>query len=157
MTLFWEKNSGFAFQFHSQENPIYLSFRYLSPKWWASQLHKFTMVEEKFWISVVWNAPKWRIWASSLQNIFTMVEENFGFQSSEMLQNEEFEQVHYRISSSWLKKILDFSCLKCSEMKNLSMFITEYLLHGWRKFWISIVGNAPKWRILAKWHKNIKG
>ena len=30
-----------------------------------------------------------------LQNIFTMAEENFGFQLSEMLQNKELEQCYY--------------------------------------------------------------
>ena len=56
------------------------------------------------------------------------------------------EQVNYTYSP-WLKKSLDFNFLKCSKMKNLSQFLTEYLHHGCKKFCISILWNAPKWRI----------
>ena len=64
------------------------------------------------------------------------------------------EQVNYTYSP-WLKKSLDFNCLKCSKMKNLSQFLTEYLHHGCRKFCISIVWNAPKWRIWASSLQNV--
>ena len=57
----------------------------------------------KFWIPVVWNAPRWRIWVSSLQNIFTMVEENFEFQLLEMLQNERFWQNDTKILKVYCK------------------------------------------------------
>ena len=120
-----------------------------------------------FWILMLWNTPEWRISKRSSQNIFTMVEENFGFRWSEMhqnegfqqvtnriftmvkenfgfawssmLQNEGFQNVYHRISSPWLKKILDLDDLKCSRMKHFKTFITENLHHGWRKFWISMI------------------
>ena len=55
-----------------------------------------------------------------------MVEEKFGFQLSEMLQNEGFEQVHCRISSSWLMmifcnelaQILHFGAFQKTEIQN---------------------------------------
>ena len=100
----------------------------------------------KFLIFVVWNASEWRIWNPYLriysprlkkifdfrdlecprmkdlnhllQNIFTMVEENFWFSWSEMLQNGGF-----------------------------GMLISEYIHQGWRKFLIFVMWNAPEWRI----------
>ena len=51
--------------------------------------------------------------------------------------HENNEQVNYTYSP-WLKKSLDFNFLKCSKMKNLSQFLTEYLHHGCKKFCISI-------------------
>ena len=90
------------------------------------------------------SAPKWRIWTAYL-----------------------------RIPSPWLKKILDFDDLKCLRMKDLSclsqinftmveenfelwwslipknkgfeLLISEYIHHGWRKFWILMISNA-QWR-----------
>ena len=55
-----------------------------------------------------------------------------------MLQNEEIEQVYHIMSSPWLKKNLDFNCLKCFRMKELGMIITNYN-HGWGKVWILIL------------------
>ena len=112
----------------------------------------------KFWISIVGNAPKWKIWASSLQIIFIMVEENFGFQLSEMLRDEEFEYVHYIISSSTMLKIfcndlaqiLHFGAFPTIEIQNFLQpwwWYSVISLLKWRKFWISVVWNAPKWRI----------
>ena len=74
--------------------------------------------------------------------IFAM--DNFGFNLSEMVINEEFEQVFYKLFLPWLKNFLDLNCLECSRIKNFSKFITKCLHHGRRKFWISIVWNAPK-------------
>ena len=109
----------------------------------------------KFWISMILNAPEWRISTCLSQNIFTMVEEIFEFWCSEIHQNEGFQNVHHRISSSWLKKILDFDDLKCSRMKDFNMFITKYLHHGWRNFWILMIWNTPEWRISKRSSQNI--
>ena len=100
-------------------------------------------------------APEWRISTCLSQNIFTMVEEIFEFWCSEIHQNEGFQNVHHRISSSWLKKILDFDDLKCSRMKDFNMFITKYLHHGWRNFWILMIWNTPEWRISKRSSQNI--
>ena len=81
------------------------------------------------------------------QNIFTIVEEIFEFWWSEIHPNEAFQNVNHRISSPWLKKILDFDDLKCSRMKDFNMFITKYLHNSWRDFWILIIWNTPEWRI----------
>ena len=53
-----------------------------------------------------------------LRNTFTMVEGNFEFYCSEILQNEGF-----------------------------SMIVGEYFHHGWRKFWVLLLWNAPDWNI----------
>ena len=109
------------------------------------------------------------------QNIFTMIEENSGFWWSEIPKNEGFEPPYLRISSPWLKKILDFDDLMGPRMKNLNHLfqnifimvkenfefwwseipknegfeplISAYLHHGWRKFWILMIWNAQEWRI----------
>ena len=124
-------------------------------------------------------------------NTFTMVEENFGFYSSEMLQSERISIHFWRIFSLWLKKILNFTTLKCSRMKDFHWFLDntftmveedfefflalecsrmkgfpfisgEYFHHGWRKFRILQLWNAPEWRIsihfwrtLSPWLKKI--
>ena len=127
MKNFIRTSNFYLLGYHSQDNSIYhLGYYHQNDEQVNHKSYIFTMVEKQIWISVIWNAQKWRIWASLLQNIFTMVEENFGFQLSEMLQNKELEQVYYRMSSPWSKKI---------------------------KFWISNVWNAPKWRVLASWQK----
>jgi hypothetical protein len=59
-----------------------------------------------------------------------MVEENFGFWRSEMVQNKGFQQDFHRISSPWLKKILDFDDLKWPKMKALYKIFIEHLRHG---------------------------
>ena len=113
---------------------------------WTTHLDYFHHGWRKFWILMVWNAPEWKIWTTHLrlfspwlkkildfdnlkcprmkdlnhpsETIFTMVEENCGFLSSEMPQNEGFEPV-----------------------------ISDYFYHGWRKFWILMIWNTLKWRI----------
>ena len=83
--------------------------------------------------------------------------------------------VYVRISSPWLKKIFDFRGLECLRMKDLDCLsqniftmveenfwfswsgmlqnewfgrlISENLHHGWGKFLIFVVWNAPEWRI----------
>ena len=97
---------------------------------------------------LLWNAPEWRIsndcwgilspWLKKilsftalkcsrmkdfqwlLGNTFTMVEENFEFYCSEMLQNEWFP-----------------------------MIIWEHFHHGWRKFWVLLLQNAPEWGMIS--------
>ena len=101
----------------------------------------------KFWILMISNALEWRISTCLSQNIFTIVEEIFEFWWSEIHPNEAFQNVHHRISSPWLKKNWDFDDLKCSGMKDFNTFITKYLHHGWRDFWILIIWNTPEWRI----------
>ena len=51
-------------------------------------------------------------------NTFTMVEENFEFYCSEMLQNEWFLMIVGEYFSPWLKKILSFTALKCFRMND---------------------------------------
>ena len=92
---------------------------------------------------------------TDITEYFTTVEEIFEFRWSELHQNERFQNVHHRISSPWLKKILDFDDLKCSRMKDFNMFITEYLHHGWRNFWILMLWNTPEWRISKRSSQNI--
>ena len=60
-----------------------------------------------------------------------------------------FSYLFLRLSSPWLKKILNFDDLKCSRMKDFSYLSSEYFHHGWRKFWILMIWNAPEWRISA--------
>jgi hypothetical protein len=101
------------------------------------------------------NALEWRISTCLSQNIFTMVEEISEFWWSEIHQNEGFQNVHHRISSLWLKKILDFDDLKCSRMKDFNMFIPKYLHHSWRDFWILMIWNTPEWSISKRSSQNI--
>ena len=68
-----------------------------------------------------------------LRNTFTMVEENFEFYCSEILQNEGF-----------------------------IMIVGEYFHHGWRKLWVLLLWNTPEWgisndcwEILSPWLKEI--
>jgi hypothetical protein len=89
------------------------------------------------------------------QNIFTMVEEKLGFRRSELLQNEGFQNRYHRISSPRLKKFLNSNDLNYTRMKDFKTFITEYLHHGWRKFWISMILNAPEWGISTCLSQNI--
>ena len=150
-------------------------------------------------------SQKWRIYLSRLsQNFFTMVEENFGVWWSKMPKNEGFEPfisaylhhgwrnfcilmiwnaqewwiwtTYLKISSLWLKKILDYDDLKCPIMKDLKhlsqniftmveenfrlwwskmphnegfeALISEYLHHGWRKFWMLVMQNAQEFEPL---------
>ena len=74
-------------------------------------------------------------WSSSClsRNTFTKVEENFELYCFEMLQNERFP-----------------------------LIVKEYFDHGWRKFWVLMLWNAPEWRIsndcwgiLSPWLKKI--
>ena len=51
-------------------------------------------------------------------NTFTMVEENFEFYCSEMLQNEWFLMIVGEYFSPWLKKISSFAAPECSRMRN---------------------------------------
>ena len=67
----------------------------------------FTMVEEIFDFADLKCSRK----------SFTMVEKNFGFWLSKMLQNEGFER-----------------------------FISEHLHHDWRKFWVLMMADTLKWR-----------
>ena len=40
-----------------------------------------------------------------------------------MLQNERFQHLYNRVSSPWLRKILDFDDLKCSRMTHFKTFL----------------------------------
>ena len=114
-----------------------------------------------------------------LGKTFTMVEENFDFSCSEMLQNEWFlwivrEYFHHcwwkfwflllwnapewRISIDWLgiflpwlKKILSCIAPECSQMKDFYCLLGNTFHHGWRKFWLSLLWDAPEWRISIDW------
>jgi hypothetical protein len=62
-----------------------------------------------------------------------MVEGNFEFCCSEMLQNEGFSLISQRIFSPWLKEILNSAALKCSRMKEFHAFFSERILSPWLK------------------------
>ena len=54
-----------------------------------------------------------------------MVEGNFEFRCSEMLQNQRTQWVFDKIYSPWLRKILNFHVLKCSRMNDFNNFFHE--------------------------------
>ena len=129
----------------------------ISYRWSQMPQNIFTMVGQmlseylhhgwgKFWTLIIWNAQEWSIWTTYL-----------------------------RMSSPWLKKILDYDDLKCPRMKDLihlsrhiftmveenfgfrwsempknegfDQLISKYLHHGWRKFWTLMIWNFQEWSI----------
>ena len=81
------------------------------------------------------------------QNIFTMIEENFGFWWSKMRPRmkdlNHFAQNIFTIA----EKNFGFWWYEMPKNKGYEPLISEYLHHGSGKFWILMIWNAQEWRI----------
>ena len=138
---------------------------WIAPEWRISALISQYLHHgwRKFWMSTVWNQGWWVFWISTVwnalkgrvsecitsQNIFTMVEENFGFWWCEIHQIEGFWRLSQSIFTMVKENFAFWWCEIHQPEWRILALISEYLHHGWRKLWILMMWNAPEWRISA--------
>ena len=124
----------------------------------------------KFWILMIWNALKWRIWTIS-----SWLKEFMDFFGLKCPKNEGFEPLisdcflrgwtklwifmvwnatEWRIWTTHLRLffiVVEGNCwFLWSEMPQNEGFeplISDYFHRGWKKLWIFVVWNATEWRI----------
>ena len=101
-------------------------------KWPQTDKSIFIVVEENFEFQCFEMAQNEQIQLLFSQIIFTMVEENFEFLCFEMAQNEQIQLLlsqSVKLSSPWLKKVLNFDALKWLRTNKFNFYFLKVSNH----------------------------
>ena len=99
-----------------------------------------------FWVLMLWNAPERRILTDCWGILSPWLKEILSFTAMKYSRTKDFQWLLGN-NFTMVEGKFEFDCSEILQNEGFSMIVGQYFHHGWRKFWVLLLWNAPDWNI----------